>query len=132
MKTWTTDDVDSVLHLDSTTFFVEPGDTTTVPFTLKPRYSVLVGRFISESSRITAIEKLEMRVDNVVVDDTVFSPKKKVFEVVLSTKYLKVGQSATVKLSAMDKASNNHIKYTRTVIVNPSEGGESVVTVELD
>lgn len=131
LKAWTTDAVDSVLHLDSTTLYVEPGDTTALSFALNPRYTVLVGRFISQSSSITSIEKLELRVNNVVVDDTVFSPKKKIFNVVLSSKYLKAGVSSSIKLNALDRASPARITYTKTVSVNPALGGESVIAVEL-
>ena len=45
LKAWTTDAADSVMHVDSTAFYVRPGDTAAVDLRLLPRYSILVSRF---------------------------------------------------------------------------------------
>lgn len=132
VKAWTTDAADSVLHKDSTTLYVEPGDTTALSLSLNPRFSVLVGRFISESSKIAAIERLELVVNGTVVDDTTFINKEKKFDVVLSDKYLRLGQASTIEMRALDRISPPRVKYSKSVILDPGESVDSTITIQLD
>lgn len=132
LRAWTQDANDSVIHRDSTTFFVVPGDTTPLRMPLNPRYSVLIGRFISHSDRIAKIEKLELRVDGVLVDDTVFSSKQRIFDIVLSDKYLRVGRSTKVEMRALDRTSPDRVKYSKSVVLDPDETVDSQITIQLD
>lgn len=132
LKAHSRDLSDSVVHIDSTTFFVKPADTADVSLLLAPKYSILVARFVSTSSKVTSIEKLVLKVDGIVVDDTVFASKQKVFDVMLSHKYVKAGESTTLQLQAMDKASNNHVKYSQTLTFTPRASGDSTITIQLD
>lgn len=132
VKAWTQDAADSVIHEDSTTFYVEPGDTAALAMSLQPRYSVLIGRFLSESNKVTAIEKLELRVNGRVVDDTTFLIKLRTFDVALSSKYLRLGQPSTVELRAIERLSPLRVKYSKTVIIDPDVGVESMMTIKLD
>ena len=132
VKAWTDDNNDSVVHLDSTTFYVNPADTAIVSLPLNPRYSVVIARFVSTSTTVTAIEKLELRVNGSVVDDTVFKPKLKTFNVKLSNKYLKVGASATIILNALDRASPARVKYTKTVTLTPTASRDSSINIQLN
>jgi hypothetical protein len=131
VKAWTRDLADSVIHSDSTTFYVQPGDTGRVSLLLNPRYAVLVARFVSTSNSVTAIEKLVLRVGGVVVDDTVFATRRRTFDVRLSHKYLKAGASATVKLEALDRASPARIRYSHTLSVAPNSARDTTLTVQL-
>lgn len=131
LKAHSRDLSDSVVHIDSTTFFVKPADTADVSLLLAPKYSILVARFVSNSEDVDRIEKLVLKVNGVVVDDTVFSSKRKTFDVKLSHKYVKTGSSTTLLLQAMDKASNNHVKYSKSVTFTPRASGDSTITVQL-
>lgn len=132
VKAWTEDAADSVIHCDSTTLYVQPGRTAALTLPLNPRYSVLIGRFISMSNKVAAIEKLELRVNGQVVDDTTFLIKLKAFDVTLSSKYLRLGQPSTVELRAIDRLLPLRVKYSKTVIIDPDEGADSMMTITLD
>lgn len=131
LKAYTRDMVDSLVHIDSTTFFVKPADTSAVSMLLAPKFSILVARFISTSDQVEKIEKLVLKVNGVVVDDTVFSSKRKIFDVKLSHKYVKAGVSTTLLMEAMDKASSNHVKYSKTLTFTPRTSSDSTITVKL-
>lgn len=131
VKVWTSDLLDSSQHVDSTTFYVDPGDTSLVNMNLFSKFSVLIARFVSTSNSVTAIEKLELLVNGVVQDDTTFASKKRIFDLKLSYKYLKVGSTATIVLRALDRASPARVKYTQSLSFNPQQSRDSVVTVNL-
>lgn len=131
LKAFSRDLADTVLHIDSTTFYVKPADTAAVSMMLAPRYSVLVARFVSTSVLVASIKKLELRVDGKVVDDTVFAVRLKVFDVRLSHKYLKAGASTSVELRAYTSEKNKDLKYARTLDVNAPASQDSEVTVQL-
>jgi hypothetical protein len=131
LKAYSRDLTDSVMHMDSTTFYVKPADTAEVSMGLSPKYSVLIARFVSTNASLTKIEKLVLRVNGVAVDDTTFSSKKAIFDLKLSHKYLKAGTSATIKLEALDRASPARIKYSKQFTLNPRASGDSTVTVNL-
>ena len=126
------DNLDSTVHLDSTTFYVKPGDTASVNMSLLPRFSVFIARFVSTSNAITAIEKLELRINGVTVDDTLFAPKKKIFDLKLSQKYFRVGVSATIALRALDRASPARVRYRRSFTYTAGASADSVFTVTLN
>lgn len=124
---------DSVLHSDSTTFYVKPADTANVSMLMMPRYSVLVARFISTNkTKVDKIEKLVLRVNGAIVDDTTFSGKKEVFDVKLSHKYLKAGASTTISLEALDRASPARVRYSQDLTFIPRMSGDSTLTISLD
>ncbi|HLP42525.1 MAG TPA: hypothetical protein VK465_13535, partial [Fibrobacteria bacterium] len=131
VKAWSRDLVDSVVHIDSTTFYVEPGATAAVPMRLNPRFSVLVARFVSTSATVTKIEKLVLRVNGTIVDDTTFSSKKAIFDVRLSHKYLKAGIATTLRLEALDRASPARVKYSKTFSLTPTASLDTTLTVKL-
>jgi hypothetical protein len=132
LKAFSRDLADTVMHIDSTTFYVKPADTANVSLTLVPKYSVLVARFISTSNSVTAIQKLILRVNGVVVDDTTFSAKQRIFDLKLSHKYIKAGANTTIKLEALDRASPARIKYSKQFTLNPRATGDSTLTVNLN
>jgi hypothetical protein len=132
VKAWTLDEADSVIHKDSTTLYVQPGDTAGLTMTLNPRYAVLVARFISASNSIAPLEKVDLRVDGVTVDAITFNGKQKRFDVILAHKYLRLGRSATVEMRALDKADPDRVRYSKTVILDPDESVESTITIQLD
>lgn len=133
VKAFSRDLADTVLHIDSTTFYVKPADTAMVSMLLNPRYSVLIARFVStKASMVDNLEKLILRVNGVIVDDTTFATKRDVFDVKLSHKYLKAGASATIKLEALDRASPARIRYSQTLTLTPRASGDSTVTVNLN
>lgn len=131
VKAYSRDLVDTVLHSDSTTFYVKPADTAQVSMLMTPRYSVLVARFVSTWNKVDAIKKLELRVNGTVVDDTTFGVKQKVFDLRLSHKYLKANASASVELRAYTGTNAGSLKYRKTVAINPQASQDSEITVQL-
>lgn len=131
LKAFSRDLADTVLHIDSTTFYVKPADTAAVSMLLAPRYSVLVARFVSTSALVASIKKLELRVDGQVVDDTVFAVRLKVFDVRLCHKYLKAGSATSVELRAYTSEKNKDLKYAKTLAVNAAASQDSEVSVQL-
>lgn len=131
VKAYSRDLADSVLHSDSTTFFVKPADTAQVSMLMMPRYSVLVARFVSTWNKVDAIKRLELRVNGEVVDDTTFKQKEKTFDLRLSHKYLKANATASVELRAYTNTNAGSLKYRKTVTVNALASQDSEVTVQL-
>jgi hypothetical protein len=131
VKAYSRDLADTVLHDDSTTFYVKPADTAQVSMLLTPRYSVLVARFVSTWTKVDAIKKLELLVNGSVVDDTVFAQKVRTFDVRLSHKYLKANAAASVELRAYTNTTAASLRYVRAVTLNTQASQDSEVTVPL-
>jgi hypothetical protein len=111
LKTWRLevkglDIIDSVIYYDTTSFKIEPSDTINVNINLKSRYTIFVARFISISNKIKTIQKLELRIDNVIRGDIRFNPKVRVFDEYFAYKYFQVGVSHNVQFIAYSSGSN--------------------------
>jgi hypothetical protein len=127
LKTWNldvrgVDILDSVIYYKNIGFEIRPNDTTAVNCMLEPRFTIFVARFISTSSKVKAINKIELKIDGVVVGSKIFSPKKKQFNESFAYKYFKVGVSHSIEFLA----------YTSASFVQYSGGGNFIAVAGQD
>lgn len=121
LKTWNLeirglDILDSLIYYKNTSFNIRPDDTTIVNCILDSRFTIFVARFISTSSKIKAIEKIEIKIDGEVVGSKLFSPKKKQFDELFAYKYFSVGVSHNIEFLAYTSVSFVQYKGSSNLI----------------
>lgn len=135
LKTWNleikgTDIVDSLIYYKTTSFQINPADTTNVSCILESRYTIFVARLVSQSSGIKGIYKIVCKLDNNIIGEQIFSPKKKKFDEYFAYKYLRVGVIHNVKFLAY--TSVNFIQYEGGGNFTAISGQDIVITFPLN
>ena len=105
LKTWNleikgTDIVDSLIYYKTTSFQINPADTTNVSCMLESRYTIFVARFVSTSNTVKSIYKLQVELNGKEIGLYIFPHNKKRFDEYFAYKYLLVGVSHYIEFLA--------------------------------
>ena len=138
------------IHIDSMSFYISPGTTTVISKTLSSIYSILRARIKSDSASLVAsnIRKTRIRI-NGVTQDSVDGINTKVFDHILTYKYLLPNISHSIVLQAFTNTQGTQgYERSYTISVSPnqdtliidsifersgtSQGGNTASTIKID
>jgi|GEM_PF-2980762 len=125
------DQLDEVIHADSTEFTVIADQTVDVSLSLVSKYSMLIANFLNIADNVS---RCELVVGDFIVADTTFTPRDELdFNLSLEYDYLTVGGPYTIRLNAYGEYEEvEYLFYTGDTTITVMAGIDQSYEVDLE